>query len=214
MSLTDRLAAWLQAGGRRIGQVLIEPLNGGGFALRHEDDRESEGAALEKAQGPVGAREIALYDDGGEYRPLKSAPSLRRGWRLELADLGELREALDYFYPAAFGTWIAFADGRCEAVPVRVTLGRQTGMYKFANGLSDDGMQKLVAETCGSGSCLRRPCWEIEPGKGIQSLPPEDLGGEVHDVGELPILCTEVCNWFVAKARKASKAEFDAAGGD
>ena len=48
---------------------------------------------------PEDAIEIAKHDDAGNYRPLKTAPNLRHGWRLELETLEDLRRALDYFYP-------------------------------------------------------------------------------------------------------------------
>ena len=52
---------------------------------------------------PNDAVELAKFSDDGKYRPLKTAPNLRHGWRLELADLAALQQALDFFYPGPAG---------------------------------------------------------------------------------------------------------------
>ncbi len=41
---------------------------------------------LEIFRNPEDAIEIARYDDDGNYRPLKTAPNLRHGWRMEAWD--------------------------------------------------------------------------------------------------------------------------------
>src|SRR2546425_10106999 len=80
-----------------FGQILIRRTNDGSFILSHRDDADRDG--LQLSRDPEDAAEMARYDDAGNYRPLKTAPNLRHGWRLELIDLTELRRALDYFYP-------------------------------------------------------------------------------------------------------------------
>ena len=71
-----------------IGQIAIQKTDRG-FALFHRDDRSAD--RLQIFRRPEAALEIARYDDTGNYRPLKTAPNLRHGWRLEVVDLGELR---------------------------------------------------------------------------------------------------------------------------
>src|SRR4029077_5300902 len=80
-----------------FGQILIQKTRTGRFVLSHRDDESMD--QLETFRNAEDAIEIAKYDDAGNYRPLKTAPNLRRGWRLELDRLKELRRALDYFYP-------------------------------------------------------------------------------------------------------------------
>src|SRR5712691_8134792 len=101
------LGEWLASGARGIGQVLIVK-HGNGFALSHRDDEARE--KLEIFRSPNDAIEIARLDDAGQYRPLKTAPNLRHGWRLEVSDLAALQLALEAFYPgrlAAFAAWEA-----------------------------------------------------------------------------------------------------------
>jgi len=73
----------LASGARGIGQILIRK-QGEGFVLCHRDDEAT--SELETFHSPDDAVEIARLDDAGEYRPLKTAPNLRHGWRLEVTD--------------------------------------------------------------------------------------------------------------------------------
>src|SRR5437660_4842808 len=79
-----------------IGQIAIQKTDRG-FMLFHRDDGSAD--RLQIFRRPEDAIEIARYDDAENYRPLKTAPNLRHGWRLEVGDLRELRRALDHFYP-------------------------------------------------------------------------------------------------------------------
>ena len=66
--------------------------------------------------------QIARYDDAGNYRPLKTAPNLRHGWRLELVDVSALRLALDLFYPGRLAAFLAAGNGNLASTPFRETL--------------------------------------------------------------------------------------------
>ncbi len=76
--------------------------------------------------------EIARFDDEGKYRPLKTAPNLRHGWRLLLRDADEVRQAIDFFYPGRIAVWLAYTEGRLNCTSLRATLERQTGMYRVS----------------------------------------------------------------------------------
>ena len=82
-----------------FGQILVQKREGASFMLLHRDDASLD--QLQTYRDAENAIEIAKYDDAGNYRPLKTAPNLRHGWRLELATVDELRRALDYFYPSS-----------------------------------------------------------------------------------------------------------------
>ena len=126
-SLTQTLAGWLAEGRTRIGQIAICE-TADGWELRHVDDLARDNLA--QHQGASAARHLANLDDAGEYRPLKTAPNLRHGWRLVLRDVGEVRRALDYFYPAMTAVWLSHTLGELRPVAFRETLARQTGMYR------------------------------------------------------------------------------------
>src|ERR671937_2954251 len=80
-----------------IGEISIHRTPTGGFVLCHRDDDGKVVAQVLRGTEP--AAELAKYDDTGNYRTLKTAPTLRHGWRLKIADIRELRRVLDYFYP-------------------------------------------------------------------------------------------------------------------
>ena len=141
-----------------IGQILIRKTNGG-FVLSHRDD---EGHSdLRIFRNLEEALKIARYDDAGNYRPLKTAPNLRRGWRLEVASLEQLERALDHFYPGRLAMFAAWKDNRLISTPLRETLDRQSGMYRVASKISDAQIDDLVANFCRSdGGCLRTILWK------------------------------------------------------
>src|SRR5439155_445499 len=117
-------------------KISIRRINSGGFILLHCDDGGRDD--LQRFHNPEEAAEIARYDDAGNYRPLKTAPNLRHGWRLELVDLAELRRALDYFYPGRLAMFTAWKENRLTTTPLRETLTRQSGMYRVASKISDE----------------------------------------------------------------------------
>jgi sirohydrochlorin cobaltochelatase len=205
--LTTHLASWLENGGREAGEVAIAAAGDGAFELRHRDDLGREDLAAH--EGPEAAREIANFDDAGKFRPLKTAPNLRHGWRLRIANPGELRRALDYFYPAMLGVWCSHEHGGLTPVPLRETLARQTGMYRITQKLTDEQAQALAGELCRSGGgCLKHILWRIAPDLPIRTLPAEKLAAPPAATS-LPLLCHEACNLLVAQARVVVKKAAD-----
>ena len=209
-SVAAAFTAWLEGGGRRIGQVAIFSTPGG-WELRHVDDADEDSASLKTATHPIDAREWAKRDDSGAFRPLKGAPTLAHGWRLILPTADAVREALDHLYPAAIGSWLRFFSGQAAAVPLRETLDRQTGMYRITALLTDEQAAEVVQRTCDLDRCCRRRIvWPLRPGVPVAGLPEEKTSIAARE-GEIPILCLEGCNWLIAKARTYLKARSAAA---
>ena len=201
---------WLRTLPCRIGQIFVDRTAEGAFALRHRDDVNREDLAVYRdAEAAVA---IAQYDDAGVYRPLKTAPNLRHGWSLMLADVAAVRVALDLFYPGRIPAYVAWRRGTLKTTPLRETLERQTGMYRVTAKITDEQANELVGSFCRSdGGCLRTIRWDRD----IQGAPPSTLLPETkfdpaHDQmgkGEpvIPLLCQEPCNLLVAEARKVVK---------
>ena len=197
---------------RRIGQIAIQKLDGGGFALSHCDDEGCDD--LQLFRSAEDAIELSKFDDAGNYRPLKTAPNLRHRWRLELATLAQLRRALDYFYPgrlAAFGAW---KNRQLRTTPLRETLDRQSGMYRVAAKISDEQIDNVAGNFCRSdGGCLRTILWKRDKRGTVAStkLPPEKFDPASDQTGHgercIPLLCQESCNLLVAECRKVVKME-------
>jgi sirohydrochlorin cobaltochelatase len=209
------LSEWIASGVRHIGQILIAE-TGGGFALYHREE-EGRGGELQLYRSPNDAAEIAKFDDAGIYRPLKTAPNLRHGWRLELVDLAALRLALDLFYPGRLATWAAWEANRLSPTTLRATLARQSGIYRIAAKISDPEVDALVGRFCrsrgGQPGCLRTILWQRDEtgARASMRLPLEKFIAQIDQTGPgesaIPLLCQEACNLLVAEARKVVKAE-------
>jgi sirohydrochlorin cobaltochelatase len=213
MAVQPALAAALSEKSR-FGQLLICLTSAGGFVVCHRDDENASG--LKVFRKLEDAIEIARYDDGGNYRPLKTAPNLRHGWRLEVVDLGELRRALDYFYPGRLAILVAWTDNQLETTSLRETLDRQTGMYRVAAKISDEQIDDVVGNFCRSdGGCLRTILWKRDKAGATPSskLPPQkfDPAHDQTDRGEdaIPLICQEACNLLVNECRKVVEGETD-----
>lgn len=198
----DPLATWLQEGRNQIGEIAITANADGSFALCHIADRGRAG--LEPYHTAESARHIAHYDVSGIFRPLHSAPTLKRGWRLDLPTIQEARLALDFFYPAALGMAQALASNTLTSVPLREVLGRQTGMYRFTNTITDDQAHTLVATICAQEKCLRRILWPLtttQPmtGSAVAKTIPNQAPNAI------PLLCMEACTHLVSAARKITR---------
>jgi sirohydrochlorin cobaltochelatase len=206
------LGDWLARGLRCIGQVAIESGDGNGFVLHHREDKGR--SDLAKSQNADDAAELARFDDPGNYRPLKTAPTLRHGWILRLANLTELRLALDLFYPGRLAAFLAFEKSELVTTPFRDTLERQTGMYRIAAQIREEQADELVGRFCRSdGGCLRTILWRRDAAGTIPSRQlPRDKFDPRHDQtggGErvVPLLCQEACNLLVAEARAVVQAD-------
>ena len=209
-----------------FGQVLIKKTMTERFVLSHRDDEATD--QLKIFRSAEDAIEIAKRDDAGNYRPLKTAPNLRHGWRLELETHEDLRHALDYFYPGRLAMFAAWKSHKLQTTPLRETLDRQSGMYRVAAKISDSQLDDLVAEFCRSnGGCLRTILWKRDAEGAIAStkLPKEkfdpacdqarvcsrrpagDARASHSEAATVPLLCQEACNLLIAECRKVMKGE-------
>ncbi len=222
MSIASRLQELIDSGVRRIGEIEIQTdaCNKSSLLYHWQDSaraNEPNFGGLEAHRDPAAAREISTYAEDGTYRFTKGQVNLKRGWVMKLETTEELRQALDHFYPASVGLFLALRDGRLDVENLRDKLGRQTGMYRFARSISDSGAQELVRTVCGPAhQCAKRILWQID-----ESTPLEDseasrfngIPGDVTESQAIPLLCREACNHFVAECRRVAKAEFEQKAG-
>lgn len=212
----------LRSGPINLGELVVREIEPGRFLIRHwKDDQSPRNLVVETAA--IAVLEIVRYDEQGNYRPLKGAPNLRTGWELRLESVAEVRQAIDYFYPGAFSTWLALKRGEITPVDLRQTLTRQTGMYRVTQRLTGFQAEDLAGRFCQSHSgCLRTILWTID-GKAPEKYLPrskfdpqadqlEEQKGELSKDGgagappyRVPFLCVEACNLFVAESRKIVK---------
>lgn len=200
-----------------FGQLLVQRSSSGGFRLGHRDDANCE--KMQELNAPEEALEIAGGDDEGHYRPLKTAPNLRHGWRLEVKSAEELTRTLDFFYPGRREVLLAFQNSRLKTTPLRETLNRQSGMYRLAAAISDPELDDLIGSFCRSnGGCLRTIFWKRDSSGATPSskLPPQkfdatydqaiDNGMPNVEAVNVPLLCQEACNLLVAECRSVVKS--------
>jgi sirohydrochlorin cobaltochelatase len=170
----------------RIGQIRIDP----GYELRHVDDAGCDG--LRELVSLADIRELVRLDATGNFRPLRAAPNLRRGWRHHAPDEQSLRDALDYFYPAELANAELWRANNLPLAAWRETAERQTGRFRIVREMGEDGVRELVATIC-ERQCLKQRLW---------SPAAENV---TEEPGAIPLLCPEACNFLVGKAREKLK---------
>src|SRR5207253_5837852 len=165
----------------------------------------------------------AKFDDAGSYRPLKTAPNLRHGWKILARDLLQVEKVIDSIYPGRIAVLHAFLSGQLTTTSLRETLNRQSGMYRVAAKISDEQIDGVVGNFCRSdGGCLRTILWKRDATDRIPSLklPPEKFDPAVDQylsanrprsataaTESIPLLCQEACNLLIAACREAVKME-------
>ncbi len=176
-----------------FAQVLVRR-SGGGFDLRHTDDAAAPAESL-RLVAVDALRELALTTESGAFRPLKSAPTLRRGWRAKAADAHLLEEALNHLYPGGLADWFAALGENPGATHYREFTARQTGMYRITATLNDAQAASTIRACCDARFCLKRRLWTV--------------AGLEPDAASTPsvVPCLEPCAVFLEFARKAARLE-------
>ena len=172
-----------------LAQVLIRKA-GGGFELWHVDDRDTKDLKI-----VTDFREVSQVTHTGAFRPLKSAPNLRRGWRAELRDADELWLALNYLYPGVIADWFVVQSGRAQPTNYREFTARQTGMYRITTMLSDARAAEATQACCDRKFCLKQRLWTV-PGLGADDAATKST-----------IPCLEPCAIMLEFARKVMRME-------
>jgi len=180
------------------------------YELRHAEDEHVEAASLERHTDPDDAEEIARFDDEGEYRPLKSAPTLAHGWRLVDLDSRDLYRVVSGFYPASIANWYREQRETLDVTHYAETAARQTGMYDPVDELEGRALDRAVEACCTDDVCLKRRVWEsgeTDDGSGSSKV----TSGEGREIdappGDGKIPCREPCSLFIAAAREFALAE-------
>jgi DR2241 stabilising domain/4Fe-4S iron-sulfur cluster binding domain len=194
------LVEWVDAAGgegRTFLQVRLLRLGEGRYEIRHARDADRSIESLETVTpDPFAARLIAQMTNGGEHRPLKTAPNLREGWALVDLDARGVWTALDYLYPACALHWYAELAGALRVTHWRETAARQSGMYGAVKLLPPDVVRNTVRACCGDAVCLRRVAWKVDEDT------PLDLPSEGERAGDALVACPEACSMFVSFARQ------------
>jgi hypothetical protein len=175
-----------------IGQVRV-CRRGTSYELRHVADGEKDPAELKPFPAEEG-RDIAQFTEAGVLRPLKSAPTLRRGWQIMAGSEAELGTALDRLYPGAIPDLYATLQHPAPATDYRELTSRQSGMYRITELLNDLDAGAVVRKCCAPEWCLKRRFWDVA------GFAPE----MIERKGIMP--CLEPCPILLEFARKVVRA--------
>ena len=109
---------------------------------------------------------------------------------------------------------MAQEKGSLQPVPLRDLLGRQTGMYRFANGITDPQASEIIGKCCASAThCLRRIVYPLDTTQTLSGPAASKLGHEAGQISgqenAIPLLCMEACNHIVSVARKVARENFE-----
>lgn len=174
-----------------LAQVLIRRA-AAGYELRHVADREAAPDSLSLLKCSE-LRALAQTTAEGAFRPLKSAPNLRAGWRSLPATDAELEAALQQLYPGALADWFAAQSSPSPVTDYRAFTGRQTGMYRITAMLDDAQATFAIGACCDRRFCLKQRCWTV-------------AGLEPDGVTEKSLIpCLEPCAVLLEFARKAMR---------
>ena len=170
------------------------------YTVVHEDDAGTAPSDLTTYEDPLDARTIAKHDDGGKYRPLKTAPTLQTGWVFEALDPAALVETVDFFYPATIANWHREREGELDVNHWRETMERQSGIYgvvqTWDRGEGKEHVEWVAEACCDDSQCLKRREWEYD-----EETELDYDGGD----GEFP--CREPCSLVISAARQWTKLE-------
>jgi hypothetical protein len=199
--VTERYDALADDGlAREWGELLVTArLDDDGerrYDLRHHGDAGAEVADLEVHEDPFEARDVVTFDERGRYRPLKTAPSLERGWAFPSLDGRALVETVEQVYPATIPNWHRERRGELDVTHWDETAARQTGIYGVVSDLPDEAVEWVAEACCVDSQCLKRREWDRSA--------EEPLSAERGD-GAFP--CREPCSLVVAAARKWTTLE-------
>lgn len=166
---------------------------GTGYELRHTVDADRPESTL-RLLVLRELRELAQFTRTGAFRPNKLSPNLCSGWHCNVESDRELGDALRILYPGALADWYAEYRG-LKAKSFREYLGRQTGMYRVAQQLTDEQAAHAVRANCDANSCRRRRIWEVP------QLSPDPV------VSTSLVPCFEPCGTMMEMARRVVKSE-------
>jgi len=176
-----------------FAQALVSR-RGEAFELRHVADAAVTDSALELVE-IESLRNLANHTQAGTFRPLKSSPNLRNGWRALARSAAELEAALAHLYPGALADWHAARQIPSPVTHYRDYVNRQTGMYRITQLLTDLQVRDAALAACHRDFCLKRRLW------GGPELPADS------PVEKSVIPCLELCPIMLEFARKSIKTD-------
>ncbi|MBX3748262.1 MAG: hypothetical protein KF833_23380 [Verrucomicrobiae bacterium] len=175
-------------------QVLVRR-QGSNFELRHVADRQRADLDL-RTVAASDLRTLAHTTAEGQFRPLKAAPNLIRGWRCRLERQEDLGTGLDALYPGSLADWWVVRSGSAQPMSYAERAALRPGRGgALARGLRGAALSAAIEGSCGPDSCGKHRRWTA----------PEVPGDDPAHKGEVP--CLEPCPVFLAFAQTCARME-------
>lgn len=166
------------------------------YDVRHVHDADHAVDDLEAYHDPLDARDIAKFDDEGEYRPLKTATNLQTGWVFPDLSWRDAVETVETLYPATVANWYREQQGTLDVDHWADTMERQTGIYGIVSELPREAVEWVAEAACDDSQCTKRREWQYSAD--------DELAAD-GGTGAFP--CREPCSLVVAAGRKWTKLE-------
>jgi len=153
------------AGLRRTGEMefgeLLLRAEGQCFSICHRRDRTVPKRRLGAMHGTQDAHEISRKTASGEYRPLRSAPTLPRGWLFSGLSEEKLLMLVDLFLPGARAHRWMEGSGNLPVRSFQEVAGGQSGIYRVLSTIDTQAVREAAARCCGKKDCVRHPRWGV-----------------------------------------------------
>ena len=163
-----------------------------GYSLRHIHDSSLDPSTLRKL-GLSDLRLVSQWTSEREFRPLKCAPNLGKGWLCSVDDIEAAARALDILYPGCVADCFRWETSSATPSSFESYAQRQTGMYQNVKRLDAESVAELTSNLCIPDRCLKIRLWTI---KGKTSS---------HPINQRFVPCLEPCAIILEKARKVQK---------
>jgi len=189
---------------REWGQAAVTARTAEGGRRRYEvchvDEADAARDDLSTYADPYEARRLRKVDDGGDYRPLSTAPTLPHGWAFVDLDATAAVRAVDGLYPATIANWHREREGILDVTHWHDAVSRQTGIYgvvqTWDRGEGHDHVNWVAEACCDDSQCCKRREWDYD-----DETPLDVPRGD----GVFP--CREPCSLVIAAARTWTRLE-------
>ncbi len=183
------------AGEIKLNDLLLRA-EGSTFSACHYANRDTPIDQLEVLKQVEDAHKLGCYTEAGEYRPLRSAPTLRRGWILRGLSEAEFCFFVDLIYPAAIAHCAMVKQGTLRVCSFEEVAARQSGLYTVIRKLKEDQVRSLAGKICGEGRCWKQPLWSVHMGE------MKPVIQKVDTQGSWSIPCPEPCSYWISIAQQ------------
>ena len=175
----------------RFGPVQLTSM-GPTYQLRHLLDATTPVESLRIVES-ASLRDLVNHAENKAFRPNKAAPNLVQGWLCQVNTASELRDALETILPGGLADWFAASQTGFKPLDFRTFAGRQSGMYRTVDSLSDPDACEVTRACCDSRFCSRRRLWSVG----------QSETDSMREKSDVP--CLEPCALLLELARRAHR---------